>query len=414
MPRSAAATWQRRTHVLTRLALAVLVVGILASAAPAQALPPVPAHAWWYTELNLPAAWKLSQGKGVTVAVVDSGVDARLGDLRGQVLPGTDFTGATRNGWQDVGPRNDPLFGHGTDMAAMIAGTGRGTGLIGVAPQAKILPVRVGRGLQTNTRKIAAGIRWASRHGAQIINLSVAAPAPCAPNLQSAVDEAVRRGILVVAGTGNSGIGSVDAPANCVGALAVGGIADSSVFTPWSGENYGSALDFVAPAQNIRFEFLNGQLSTPRAHGTSSATAIVSGVFALLRSAFPHASARDLVTRALYAVHNGLPGKTFAQRVDNKIGYGEILPYYALKDPLPAHARNPIYDAVATHLAAGSATSPSPTPSTPAPQRASPDGGGGSGGGSGIAVIAVVVAAAVLVGGAVLWLTGRRRRRPRG
>ena len=121
--------------------------------------------------------WPLSQGAGVTVAEVDSGVQASLPDLRGVVLPGinltsADLTGTARHGDTDIQVGED---GHGTAMAVMIAGqgigAGTGTGTVGIAPRARILPVTVGGSGPRSVATAAAGIRYAVTHGARVVDM---------------------------------------------------------------------------------------------------------------------------------------------------------------------------------------------------------------------------------------------------
>jgi hypothetical protein len=392
-------------------------LALLLGAGPAAAVPTPLPKGWWYTELDLARAWRVGQGAGVTVAVIDSGVRPSLGDLRGQVLRGKDFTGAADPGWDDTGVPGDRTFGHGTAMAAFIAGTGRGAGIVGVAPKAKILPIRVGTSATAQDRYVPAAIRWAVTHGADVINMSFGSVKPCPAQEQQAVDDAVRHDVIVVAASGDHP-GPVDAPADCTGVIAVGGTQDSQAFRPWPSEGAGPSLDFVAPGDHLVAELLDNTLTTAGGSGTSASAAFVSGTFALLRGRFPHDSARQLVTRALYAVHNGLGGKVFAKRINDRLGYGEILPYYALTTAPPPGARNPIYDAIRRHLAASrpttspsspapsSASTPAPTSSSaPATSAASTSGGIGAG-----AVVGIVAAALVVVGLVVAGaMRGRRR-----
>lgn len=419
----------RSTRGVLAMVLGILTMLVVAAQAPpagalpARGLPAPPRNAWWYAELDLPHAWQVSQGAGVTVAVLDSGVKAGVGDLRGQVLPGKDFTRQPGPATTDRGTPADPLFGHGTDMAATIAGTGRGGGLIGVAPKAKILPVRVYAGSFADI-PVAAGIRWAVDHGADIINMSFGGHGACQPGEQRAVDYAVRHGVVLVAASGNDPE-PIGEPAACIGVLAVGALADSPHFHAWSQEGYGPQLDFVAPGQHLVAELLDGHLSTPTANGTSQAAALVSGVFALLRAAFPHASARDLVTRALYSVHNGLGTGRFGTRIDDRLGYGEILPAYALRHAPPADAVNPIYDRIA-RLAAEGAVAPTPqdsgssaagssaatTPSNTTSSAAAGPGasaGASSGGGDTGIIVGIVVGVIVVVAAGIGVLRARRR-----
>ena len=129
----------RRSRADTRrrsLALPVTLLG----AVPARADIVRSTESWVLSELNLPAAWSVSQGKGVVVAVIDSGVNPAVSDLTGSVVTGPDFTGAGT-------PPSDPNWGvHGTWMASLIAGHGHdggGSGIIGSAPQSTVLSIRV-------------------------------------------------------------------------------------------------------------------------------------------------------------------------------------------------------------------------------------------------------------------------------
>lgn len=394
-------------------AAALLAVSV-AAAGPAAAFP---ANSWWYGELSVAKAQQVTKGAGVTVAVLDTGVQASLPDLTGQVLPGRSFTGGG-DPRTDLPDSRAHYFGHGTAVAGYIAGTGRGAGMVGIAPKAKILPVRVASSSTSiDLGAVAQAIPWAVQHGAKIVNLSVAASSACSPDMQAAVDYAVRRNVIVVAGSGNTPGASVGSPANCIGVLAVGGTSESKSFVPWSGESYGPQLDFVAPADHMRDLLLTNQLSNPDGTGTSIATALVSGTFALLRAKFPGESARSLVTRALYNVHNGLPDDTFAKRIDDKLGYGEILPSYALTEAPPKGARNPIYDAVDKHLA-GSSTGASSAPSSaasssgPAPAPSQAGSGGSSTGVSG-GVVAAIIGGVVVLAAVIALVAARGRRRPR-
>ena len=146
--------------------------GLVGAPADAAALPKPRSEEWWFVAWDIQnRVWQLTQGQGVTVAVVDSGVNARLPELRNVVLPGADARhGGTSNGWTDF----DKTGGHGTGMAGLIAGQGGPSGMVGIAPRAKILPI-VTDGLVTS---IAQGIRDAADRGAQVINVSQASPYP--------------------------------------------------------------------------------------------------------------------------------------------------------------------------------------------------------------------------------------------
>lgn len=162
-----------------------LVVGLMAAAI--ALLPATAAHAdgirakqWALEAMHTQEAWQTTKGKGITVAVLDTGVDDEHPDLEGNVLTGKDMVGF------GAGRGDRPWARHGTAMAGIIAGHGHGAGdadgVMGIAPEAKILPVRViledgdsARGKARNTRgnALAEGIRWAADHDADVINLSL-------------------------------------------------------------------------------------------------------------------------------------------------------------------------------------------------------------------------------------------------
>lgn len=339
---------RRRTSALATLAL--MAVGLplaqVGAAGPAVA---TPAGAPWYQQWSLSRAWTISKGAGVTVAVVDSGVKASIGDLRGQVLPGVDLTDHPAGAHTDLPIPGEINFGHGTDMAALIAGTGQGAGMVGVAPKAKILPVRVGTDQGASTTAAIKGIRWAVDHGAKVINLSFGGgPVHCENTFySSAIAYAYHHDVIVVASAGNES-GPIAAPGDCPGVITIGG-ADTA-FRPTKGTATGPALDFVAPGSVFVPELLNNTLGRPQAgnESTSQATALASGVFALLRSKFPAESARQIVTRALYSAH-GQNGRT-PTRISNALGYGALQPAAALTRGVPAQAKNPIFDRFDTEL----------------------------------------------------------------
>ena len=354
----------------------------------------------------------------MTVAVVENGVQASLGDLKGQVLPGRDFSGRNPGAQHEEPSPGTDKFGHGSDMAILIAGTGRGAGMKGVAPKAKILPVALGRNSQGRYEDstLAEGIRWAVDHGADIVNLSLGGPGACNPVLGAAVSYAYRHDVIVVASAADSP-GPVSAPANCPGAIAVGGV--DSGFKPWVNTPTGPEVDFVAPAFNLVNEELDGSLRgpDPKAAGTSQAAALVSGTFALLRAKFPHDPARRLVSRALYNVHNGLGTGNVGKRIDDRLGYGEILPYFALTLSPPSSFANPIYDRFARELGASSSTSsaaPTSAPvsgsSAPASSPAASSANSSDSGGVSSALVAVIVVAALVVLAAILFALRRRSR----
>jgi membrane-anchored mycosin MYCP len=283
-------------RLLSVLAACLLgLCGLPLSAGPALAsgtraqLVPGPGE-WWFGAWQVQRkVWPLSQGAGVTVAEVESGVQASLPDLRGVVLPGVDLTGTSRNGDTDIQVGED---GHGTAMAVMIAGQGigTGTGTVGIAPRARILPVTVGGSGPRSVATAAAGIRYAATHGAQVIDMPFgieeASPARCDPVLQAAVADALGHDVVLIASSGNTSLfAGPDEPASCAGVLAVGGTEpDGSL---WPGSTREPYVAVVAPGDHMVYVGRDGRFTTTGA-GTSFAAALTAGAAALIRSRYPH------------------------------------------------------------------------------------------------------------------------------
>lgn len=342
----------RRATPALRLLMAMLVLACLgvATAPPAAADPAAfQKLEWWLTALQMEKIWQITQGAGVVVAVLDTGSDPHVGDLRGAVLPGYDVTGMGGNGQEDYGA---PLNPHGTKMATIIAGRGLDPGFKGMAPKAKILPVEMAStSLGSQPQRIVAAINLvgALAHPPTIVNISSGVAGPCSPEQQKAILHAISRGIIVVASAGNEGksANGSENPANCVGVVAVG--AYDQHVTPWTGSERQPYVALAAPGVMIPGSVpLRGQQSFGT--GTSDAAAAVSGMLALLRAKFPTMEPRQLVTRLLATTHHIGPGPNHnadGSRNRNAIaGYGAALPYQALTATVPADAPNPIYDAI--------------------------------------------------------------------
>jgi type VII secretion-associated serine protease mycosin len=348
------------------------------------ALPASPAQAdwvrdkqWYLDALKIPQAHSISKGSGVTVAVVDSGVDPHP-DLRDNLVDGTEVSpGKTDDGRIDT-------EGHGTAMAGIIAAPGRSVsdGLLGIAPAAKILPVKTSNAGST---LIGAGIDWAAEHGAKVINVS-AAPGPSLA-LRNAISAAAKDDAVVVAGSGNKpDFVQFGFPAAMPGVLAVGATDRSGKHASFSVT--GSPMQICAPGVDIETARLKGSYAV--ASGTSESTAIVSGAAALVRAKFPQLSAPEVIHRlTATATDIGKPGR------DDECGFGLLNIVKALTADVPP--RQP----------SGAASAGSPTRTSSAPQAATPD--TEPTGGTLPAVVGGVVVV-LLVGGAVAFLTIRRRK----
>ena len=275
---------------------------------------------WYLPFLGVAGAHQYSEGAGVVVAVLDSGVDATHPDLAGNVLAGADVEpGATGNGQTDTD-------GHGTAMAGLIAGHGHGAnaslGVLGLAPTATVLPVKDG-----DARAVALpdAVDWAVAQGAKVISISQAAQGDSTIE-RRAVENAIAHDVVVVAGVGNIPGTFVEFPAAYPGVVAVAGVdqqgnhADISITGPEVVLS-APAIDVVRPTLNHGYGF---------GTGTSDATAIVAGAVALVRARYPNLSATEVVHRlTATAIDKGAPGR------DDVYGYGIVNPVGALTANVP-------------------------------------------------------------------------------
>jgi type VII secretion-associated serine protease mycosin len=351
------------------------------------ALPASPARAdwvrdkqWYLSSLKISQVHAITEGAGVTVAVVDTGVEAHP-DLRDNLLRGTDvLPGASDNGQVDHS-------GHGTAMAGIIAAHGKspGDGLLGIAPKAKILPVKDEKpGNIGGSAVIGTGIAWAAEHGAKVINVSLSTGPSL--SLSSAIATAAAKDSVVVAASGNkSRFLQFGNPAAMPGVLAVGSTDRSG--KPASFTVTGPQMQICAPGVDIETGRLKGSYAV--SSGTSESTAVVSGAVALVRAKFPQLSAQEVIHRlTATATDVGKPGR------DDECGYGELNIVKALTADVPPLAATP----------SAGASSAAPTPTAPV---AAPD---TDPAGNSTPLIAGVVAAVLLVGGLVAFLVVRRRK----
>lgn len=302
---------------------------------------------------------KVSTGRGVTVAVVDTGVDGTHPDLVGSVLPGKNFLKG--GGRADRETENS----HGTAMASLIAGHGHGpggaAGVKGLAPAAKILPLLVNTqdGLQVGTGKggspVSQAIRYAVDHGATVINLSLGDTFKIT-DLDDAVRYARQKDAVIVAAAGNDGVDEPNYPASIPGVISVGAVDSSGKI--WDKSNYGSNNLLSAPGVDIPGAG-RGQ-GYRSGTGTSDATAYVSAAAALLRAKFPDLTAGQIVNRLVKTAK--LPESTEGAKLPDKhYGYGFIRPYRALTEEIPAGSKNGPLPVASASSSAGDAGSSAPT-----------------------------------------------------
>ncbi|MGW6930039.1 type VII secretion-associated serine protease mycosin [Lentzea sp. NPDC054927] len=286
---------------------------------------------WHLDALDVYSAQDQARGDGVIVAVIDSGVDAQHPDLAGRVLPGTGF-GSSKG--TDGTTDSD---GHGTGMAGIIAANGRNGGALGIAPGAKILPIAsADEKEQFGLDVVAESIRWAADHGAKVINMSLGFSSTMTPTLVKAVNYAIEKDVVLVAATGNEGK-EVSAPANIGGVIAVAGTNREG--KPWKSSNIGADTVLAAPAEGIVTAAPESVYSSGYAEmdGTSAASAIVSGVAALVRAKHPEMPAKDVVNSLIKTAKDlADPGR------DETTGFGMVNPMGALTAQFPPVERNPL------------------------------------------------------------------------
>ncbi|MGH8867690.1 MAG: S8 family serine peptidase, partial [Actinomycetes bacterium] len=310
--------------------------------------PDLPNHA--LDSLGARGVWQRATGKGVTVAVVDSGLDVANEHFpEGSVLPGTSFVPGFPNAQESA-------VKHGTAVAGLIAARRvPGSAVTGLAPDATLLPVRVfvsdspndaNPGLDPTAQRIAAGIEYAAANGADVINVSMSSLDPL-PALDEAVRQATASGSLVVASAGNNPAEEESPfthkvwPAASPGALGVTATDTSGEVTDWS--THGPQVDVAAPGQYVYApnwyagdcRFVGGEHDEPI---TSFATPHVAATAALLMQAHPHESPRRIAYRIMASADRPVQGAR-----DRRQGWGFIRPYEALTMTIdPARAGPPV------------------------------------------------------------------------
>ncbi|WP_332888623.1 type VII secretion-associated serine protease mycosin [Actinokineospora bangkokensis] len=330
----------RRSTALALAAVAFLALAPLPAAAappagacrdPEPGRPVVPQVPWAQQLLDLDRVHAHSTGAGVAVAVVDSGVDADHPQLAGRVLPGRDFFLA------GTLPGNFDCESHGTAVASIIAaGPAEGVAFRGVAPDARVLPVRVsdreftdgGDPIPIDVDVVSRGIRYAVDEGARVLNLSLSGYGDY-PAIRDAVGYAQSRDVLVIAAVGNrqQDGGGPSFPAAYDGVLGVGSVDISGARS--RGSQVGPYVDVVAPGEGV--------LAAARAGGhaywtgTSFAAPFVAGTAALVRSAWPQLTAPQVAARITATASPARGGRGSAE-----YGAGVVDPYRAVTERLAA------------------------------------------------------------------------------
>ncbi|MCX4552123.1 type VII secretion-associated serine protease mycosin [Streptomyces sp. NBC_01500] len=323
---------RRQGPTAVTAALAAAAFAVL-PAAPARA-DSIRAQQWELDAMHTQQAWRTTKGKGITVAVLDTGVDATNPDLAGQVLPAKDLIGF------GAGPGDRSWARHGTAMAGIIAGHGHGPddseGVLGIAPEARILPVRVilegsdpaiKKARESRGGALADGIRWAADHHADVINLSLgddSASARPEAGQDDAIQYALSKGAVVVASAGNGGEKGdhISYPAAYPGVIAVAAVDRYGTHASFSTRRWYATVS----APGVDVVIADPDHKYYEGWGTSAASAFVSGAVALVRAAHPDltpAQIKKLLTDTARSAPRG--GR------DDAHGYGIVDPAAALR-----------------------------------------------------------------------------------
>ncbi|WP_188306001.1 type VII secretion-associated serine protease mycosin [Streptomyces sp. CBMA123] len=420
-----------RTDTRARLQVfvaALMAVGVVVGpvATPAIADGPIRPDQWHLDAMQAPEMWKTSKGDGITVAVIDGGFKLDHPDLVGQFLPGQDFSG----GAGGVGSYGD---GHGTQMASLIAGTGRssgGTGAYGLAPGAKILPLKINNGTVAPVvstdflGQVGQAVTYAVDKGAKVINISqgisaVSTSPGDVEKLNKTLTWARGKGVLVVSSVGNSAQSGnlVEYPSALPDVVGVGAVGRDVVAT--SESQQGPQVILAAPGTDM-IEACTGNTGYCKSHGTSDAAALVSASAALVWAVH-----KDWTANQVLRVLINTAGKPTDGSVrNNDVGYGVVRPRVALTDPGdpgPADVSPvPVTDPVPTASPSASASAQAPAPSASSPAvspsdvavgapPAQPKADASSGSSSTLPIVGGVAAGLVVVAG-VVFAVGRRRR----
>ncbi|MFE4397310.1 MULTISPECIES: S8 family serine peptidase [Streptomycetaceae] len=381
---------------------------------------------WHLEAMHAPEMWKASKGQGVTVAVIDGGFRFDHPDLEGQFLPGKDFSGSPGG----VGSFAD---GHGTGISSLIAGTGKGnvgTGAQGLAPGAKILPLKINTGkvgslVSTDfLGQIGQAVNYAVDQGAKVINISQGIDAVTAfptdvAKLNGIIAAARDKGVLVFASVGNEAEkgNPVEYPGALPGVVGVGASDRNGTVTAES--ERGPQVVFVAPGMDM-IAACTSPTGYCKSHGTSDSTAMVSASAALVWAAHPDWTGNQVLRVLINTAGKANDGSGR----NDLIGFGAVRPRIALTapgDPGPANVSPlPVGTPAPSGAPSPSASAPAAGSAVPVPVEtptdvaagapsAQPKAEASSGSGSVLPVVAGVVAGLVLVAGVVFAVVRRRK-----
>ena len=336
----------RSAAAIVVVAATVLLLGVAPTPAPIPDDPadPVRASEYWLDGARIREAWQTTRGKGVTIAVIDTGIGKVPSVFGDAVVGGTDVSGSgTPDGRTPLGAVDG---NHGSWVASLAAGRGApdGTGMIGVAPEANLLSISVGFSAAAAvpfTEQVAKGMRWAVDNGADIINLSFTTNTlDWDKSWDDAFLYAFEHDVVVVVAAGNRGSGTniIGAPATIPGVLTVGGV-DQTGMASIEASTQGITIGISAPSEGLIGVSADGTVVPWR--GTSGAAPIVAGVAALIRSAHPDIKAIDVINRI---IKTAIPVPDAVKPQDPLYGYGLVDAAAAISANLPAVNENPMGD----------------------------------------------------------------------
>ena len=366
---------------------------VLVTASPVAWADEIREDQWALRAFESESVWKESKGKGVTVAVIDNGVQRNHPDLAKNVLPGVRLA---------TGEPGDSSFAedHGTSMASLIAGHGHGAGgqngVKGLAPDAKILPVDFYEDAASDkpvANAFPSAVRYAVDNDAKVINVSTAQLVLNGEE-KKAVEYALRNDVVIVTSSGNSRTGKLGELGAHPGVVTVGAIDQGLKL--WRKSEVGPGMTLTAPGTNMRSAGADDQYKLTE--GTSNSAAYVSAAVALVRSKYPDLTAGQAVNRLVKTAL--MPDHVKERKTpDKEYGYGIVRPYSALtKDLPPGPEEGP--------LEIPKAPSPSVAPTFAQPNQASESGSStpmALGILGGVGVVGAIAAAVLVV------VTRRRR-----
>ncbi|MEU0396086.1 S8 family serine peptidase [Streptomyces sp. NPDC006208] len=418
-----AMAWNRKhgepRAVVTRVFSAVVMVTALTAGvvghAPEAAADEAQSKQWYLEAMDAEKIWKSTTGKGIKVAIIDSGVNPNIASLKNQVLKGADLTGTP-------GDETDDYSGHGTTMAELIVGTGAGGGLQGLAPGAKVIPMRVNdtdrqNKMRVNAFDVEQAIKAAADSDAQIINVSMSNDF-YSSQVRDAVKYAQAKGKLLFAGAGNGAEegNKPQYPASYPEAISVAAGGSDGQIAPYSQHN--KYVDLAAPGSDIPGWCNASFKSYCDAGGTSNATALASASAALIWSAHPEWTGNQVLRVMLESAGRGGDGNK--KGLSEYYGYGVVRPGAHINRGLGKPGDPNVNPLTNERVGDSSDSSASPKPSAPAssqPPKPKPGSNAAvkgssseSSDGSGqLGLVLGAIAAAVVIGGGAFAVVRKRR-----